>query len=309
MLHGERKQSLSRQVIIGVCAALSVVFVWSGWIVVSRLGVSNTLTVYDVAGLRFGVGTLAALPFLIRSRCWRGLTPFKILVLTGGAGAPYTLLCYWGFTFAPAAHGGVFVNGCLPLFTAVIAWFWYRQSCRPSQLAGMALILVGVSLVGYEGFVSFESEQVWIGDGLFLCAAITFSIYMVGIKVWRITPGQIIFTVTMVSGVIYVPIWLLMLDSNLGSAPWSEIVLQGGYQGLVASVFGIACMTIAIRNLGANIASAFMPGVPVVSALLAIPLLGEIPGAPAWVGMIIATIGIFLALGIVAPQRPCRASA
>ncbi len=34
--------------LIGWLAALGVVFIWSGWVVVSRLGVIQTLTIYDM---------------------------------------------------------------------------------------------------------------------------------------------------------------------------------------------------------------------------------------------------------------------
>ena len=47
---------------MGAIAAVCVVFFWSGWIGVSRLGVTNHLTVYDVTGLRFSIGAAVALP-------------------------------------------------------------------------------------------------------------------------------------------------------------------------------------------------------------------------------------------------------
>jgi drug/metabolite transporter (DMT)-like permease len=294
---------LNRQFVIGVAASLAVVCFWSGWMVVSRLGVGASLTIYDVAGLRFGVGALVVTPFVIKMRLWRGLTPFRVLVLGCGAGVPYALLCYAGFVFAPVAHAGVFINGCLPIFTPLVAWLWVRHTSQASQVVGMLLILIGATLVGYEGFMNQHGEQTWIGDALFLSAAGCFSIYMVASKVWQITPGQTIFTVTTMSGLVYVPIWLLFLDSSLATAPMSEMVLQGAYQGLIASIGGICCMAISIRNLGANMASAFMPVVPVVSTLMAIPLLDEMPGTPAWIGMFLVTIGVFLALGLLAYRR------
>ena len=108
---------------------------------------------------------------------------------------------------------------------------------------------------------------------------------------------------TIVSAAVYIPIWLLWLESNLAVAPRSEILLQGAYQGLVPSVLGISCLNIAVRHLGANMTSVFLSAVPVVAALAAIPILQEMPGLPAWVGMITVTVGILLALGIVDINR------
>jgi hypothetical protein len=43
--------------------------------------------------------------------------------------------------------------------------------------------------------------------------------------------GQVIFSVTIVSAVVYIPIWLFLLDSNLTSASSSEILLVPGIIG------------------------------------------------------------------------------
>jgi drug/metabolite transporter (DMT)-like permease len=289
------KNNNPNHILLGAAAAISVVFFWSGWIVVSRLGVTNTLTVYDITGLRFAVGAAVVLPYIIWRRSWQGLTPLRVLVLTLTSGMPYALLSYFGFSYAPAAHGGVFLNGCLPLFTTLFGWIWVGQRSRVSQLVGLGVILVGVTLVGYEGILSSSGDMIWFGDVLFLAAIALFAAFMVANRVWTITPGQVLFSVTVVSAAVYIPIWLLCLESNLAVAPKSEILLQGAYQGLVPSVLGISCLNIAVRHLGTNTTSVFLSAVPVVAALMAIPILQEMPGLPAWIGMV--TVGILPALG------------
>jgi drug/metabolite transporter (DMT)-like permease len=298
------RNNQQRNMLLGVAAAISVVVFWSGWIVVSRFGVTNSLTVYDMAGFRFSVGAAVALPYIIWRRTWQGLTPIRVLVLTLTAGMPYALLSYFGFTYAPAAHGGVFLNGCLPVFTTLFGWIWVGQRSRSSQLAGLGVILIGVTLVGYEGFLSSSGGMTWFGDFLFLAAIALFAVFMVANRVWSISRGQVIFSVTIVSAAVYIPIWLLWLDSNLAVAPKSEILLQGAYQGLVPSVLGISCLNVAVRRLGADATSVFLSAVPVVAALAAIPILQEMPGLPAWIGMITVTVGILLALGIVGLNQP-----
>jgi drug/metabolite transporter (DMT)-like permease len=276
-----------------------VVFFWSGWHVISRFGVTHHLTVYDLTGLRHGIGAVVALPYIIWSRAWRGLTPWRTVVLTLTAGVPYALLSYFGFVYAPAAHGGVFMNGCLPIFTTIFTWIWIGQRSRISQIVGLGIILTGVILVGYEGFVSSGGGTTWIGDFLFLAAIALFAVFMVANRAWSLVPGQVIFSATIVSAVVYTPIWLLWLDSHLAVAPASEILLQGAYQGLVPSVLGISCLNIAVRHIGPRATSVFLSTVPVVAALAAIPVLNELPGLPAWIGMIAVTLGILLALGII----------
>ena len=40
-----------RRKLLGLAAAVSVLFFWTGWIVISRHGVTSHLTVYEVTGL------------------------------------------------------------------------------------------------------------------------------------------------------------------------------------------------------------------------------------------------------------------
>jgi drug/metabolite transporter (DMT)-like permease len=148
----------------------------------------------------------------------------------------------------------------------------------------------------------------WIGDFLFLAAIAIFAVFMVAIRVWSVSPGQVIFSATIVSAVFYIPIWLFWLDSNLAVAPSSEILLQGAYQGLVPGVLGISCLNIAVRHIGPRATSVFLSSVPVVAALTAIPVLNELPGLPAWIGMIAVTLGILLALGIIAFHQETTAA-
>jgi len=191
------------------------------------------------------------------------------------------------------------MNGCLPIFTTILTWIWIGQRSRFSQIVGLGIILTGVILVGYEGFVSSDGGMTWLGDFLFLGAISLFAVFMVANRVWSVVPGQVIFSATIVSAVVYIPIWLFWLDSNLAIAPSSEILLQGAYQGLVPSVLGISCLNIAVRRIGPRATSVFISAVPVVAALTAIPILNELPGLPAWIGMIAVTLGILLALGII----------
>jgi len=227
----------------------------------------------------------------------------RTIILALTAGVPYALLSYFGLVYAPAAHGGVFLNGCLPIFTTFFAWIWIGQRSQFSQTVGLGIILAGVTLVGYEGFLSTGGGMTWIGDLLFLAAIALFAVFMVANQVWSVLPGQVIFSATIVSAVAYIPIWLLWLDSNLAFAPSSEILLQGAYQGLVPSILGISCLNIAVRHIGPRVTSVFLSAVPVVAALTAIPILNELPALPAWIGMIAVTLGILLALGIIGFHR------
>src|SRR5215211_3873898 len=64
----------------GAFYGLAAVSIWSGWIVVARLGLKSSLTPWDIAALRFGVAGLLLLPYVMSKGLalgrlgWIGLT-------------------------------------------------------------------------------------------------------------------------------------------------------------------------------------------------------------------------------------------
>src|SRR5258708_26789617 len=91
----------------GAVCGLGAACIWSGWIVVARLGLRTNFTPWDIAALRFGVGGLLLLPYLWRKGFaierlgWMGLAAPVL-----GCGPPLVLVLTPGRLFAPPAHGG-----------------------------------------------------------------------------------------------------------------------------------------------------------------------------------------------------------
>jgi drug/metabolite transporter (DMT)-like permease len=62
----------------------------------------------------------------------------------------------------------------------------------------------------------------------------------------------------------------------------------------LAQMIGYLAITYALGHLPASIVSPTLVGQPILTAVLAIPLLGEIPNTTQWVGGAIALVGIYL---------------
>jgi drug/metabolite transporter (DMT)-like permease len=89
-----------------------------------------------------------------------------------------------------------------------------------------------------------------------------------------------------------------LLPKGIHQATWSEILMQGLYQGLGPSVLAVLLFTTAVRTIGPSSTAAMMALVPGMASLLAIPLLGETPSLLAVAGLIIVSAGIALAAGV-----------
>jgi len=278
----------------GLLCALMIAGLWSGFIVVSRMGALSPLSIYDMAALRFSFAAALLLPATWLWWPWR-LNIWQIFVLAAGTGVPYALLAYAGFLFAPVSHGGVFINGTLPIFTTIISIIWL--GLRPTRLAyaAIAIILLGCALTAFAKDGLGQSDS-WIGDLFFCAAAFIMAVYMPATKAWKLSIKELLALVPFTNAIIYLPIWYFFLESNLEAAALDDILLQMIYQGLGPSILGLVFFFLAIKHLGPTPTAAVLALVPSFAAIAGIPLLGDIPHMFEWIGMGLVTLGILMTL-------------
>jgi len=164
----------------------------------------------------------------------------------------------------------------------------------------MALIVIGGVLIGGDSFSGAAAPWQWFGDLLLIAAGALFALYMTALRKWQPQISQSIVAVPVISSVLYLPVWALFLPSGLlrGAAfpPWPEIVLQGGFQGVISSFIVVILLTRATRSVGATTIAVFLAGAPALAVLFGILLLGELPTALAWAGLAVSTAGMVLAV-------------
>lgn len=278
---------------LGYLAISFIVFMWSGWIVTTRSGATSPLTIYDIAVLRYGVSSLFVAPFMLYYKPWRSLSLKRILITAQLAGIPYILAVFMAFKLAPAAHGGIFMNGALPAITLFLGWIWFKESPNRVQLMGTSLIVAGAAMTLFGGDSS-NGELLWVGDLLFLFSGLFFALYMVVSKLWLLTPSQILFCSSIVNCAVFLPVWYFFLPSGFAEASFNEILLQAVYQGMLATLLGLLLVAFAVRHIGAPSAAAIMSGVPSIAAVLGYFVLGEEVSHWVWISLILLTPGIIL---------------
>ena len=276
----------------GLLAALAVVVFWSGFNIVSRFGATASFTPFDIAALRFGVSGAIALPLYLRfvpRRDWP-----RHMVLAAVAGLGYGILVYSGFAFAPSAHAGVFVNGGIPFWTIVImAVMSGFRIARPTVVA-LLLSTAGLLLIGFESLIAPTHGREWIGDLLFLAAALCWAVFGLLMRRWQVKPQFGMLGIATFSALAYLPVYLLWLPGNLAAQGWGAIALQGVYQGVIAALVAGGFYSYAVQKVGASEASMMLALVPAVTAVGAFLILGEALGLITIVGIVVVSIGALL---------------
>ncbi len=278
---------------LGLASAFAVIIIWSGFIVVSRAGVTTGLTPYDVAALRFGVAGLVSIPFAILY--WPRHLPWhaQVMIALTGPGILYSLMMYMGLSQASAAYGGVFANGVLPLVTMLFMFFLAKELPSRGRMLGAAVIMIGAFLVAWHGLQA-GGRNLLVGITMFLCAAAVLSVYMTVLKRWQATPQQILGLVNVVNAAVFLPIWFWFLPSTMEQVSTGTLVFQGLFQGLGPGFAAAIFFALATVHLGPTPTAGFSAAVPASAAVLAIPVLGEALTALEWVGVAVVTLGLFI---------------
>ena len=295
----------------GVLCVLLAVMVWSGWIVLSSYSVRGTLTAYDITALRFGTAGLLLLPVLIKKGLRLG--PWGIFggfFLACMMGAPYNTITIYAMKFAPASHAAGIINTAMLSLTTLAGIFLLREGTSPLRLLGLGLSIIGIScLLASDNGAPGSHDDMLLGHLLFLLGGAIWAVYAITAKRWHVDPLHATASVCVCSAIMYLPIYFAFLPSNIGMHNINEAVFQGAYQGILNSIIALLCYNNAIRMLGASTSSAFLPLIPVISTLIAIPALGEVPGPFEWVGIALAACGVLLSTGMISRMliaRRCR---
>ena len=285
--------------VMGMACAMFAVLVWSGWMVLSSYGVRGHLNAYDITALRFATAALCLLPFAIK----RGLRigPYGhagallLALLMGGA---YNVVAINGMKLASTAHASIIQTTVLILSTLGAVWV-LREKFTRLQGVGVALSVLGIVCLLESGGGGADEGTVLQGHLLFMGAGAMWALYLLLVRKWQADALQTAAAVSCISALYFLPIYFLFLPHQITWEHWPEAAFQAFYQGLINSVLALICYNRAVHYLGAATTSAFLPLIPVIATLMAMPLLGEYPNWVEWGGLGLAAFGVIMATGML----------
>ncbi|PYM32881.1 MAG: hypothetical protein DME17_19705 [Candidatus Rokuibacteriota bacterium] len=169
-----------------------------------------------------------------------------------------------------------------------------------SLLAG-ALVIVGWHAGAW-------STSRTVGHALFLSAAFLWACFTVVMRQAKLDPLHAAALVSTASLAISPPIYLALYGARLAQVPRPDMAVQAVFQGVLMTIVSLLLYGRAVTILGASGGAAFGALVPTLSALFAIPLLGERPNETDWVDIVLISAGVYLASGGPVPSRRQRES-
>lgn len=260
----------------GLVYAALTILLWAGFVLVSRLGGTGTLSPYDITALRFGTAALVLAPvWLLLHRV--PLFTQRMLTLAAIGGVAYALTVYAGFRLAPAAHGALLVSGLLPFGMALCVWWLLGETPGPSLRIGLAAIAAGLLCLAFDVFgrSDLPGVRVLAGDALLVAASLCWACYSVLIRRWGYTPWDTTIGVALLASLIYLPPYFLAFPGALLNADPGEVLLQSFYQGVLVVIVAMVFYMQAMQRLGPARLGAMMALVPAIAGVGVSLLLDE----------------------------------
>ena len=248
--------------------------IWGGFTITSRLNAIWHISAWDITALRFGLAFCILMPILIYKKDTKFLFEKEPFILAMLGGVVYCLTSYSAFHYVPAAHAAIFLNGCIPLTTAVAAYLLFKEPFDKHTWVSLSIMLCAISGMSFlmyrETGVAFG-----FGDFLFFLSAVWWGIFTVLLKQWKLSAWHAMTGVAIWSAIVYIPVYLLFLPKNLADATFAHLAMQTVFHGIFVVMIATLAYIEAIKRLGAFQTGSIVTLAPFIAAIIAVPLLGE----------------------------------
>jgi drug/metabolite transporter (DMT)-like permease len=208
-------------------------------------------------------------------------------ILAGGVVAPILLM--QGLAVTPASSASLLLN-LEGVFTALLAWFVFKENFDPRIMLGMAAILIGGVLLSWQSRPGLGIP--WGALGI-VAACLGWAIdNNLTRKVSAADPAQVAATKGLVAGTTNV-----LLAVSIGvRLPSTAGLAAAGLLGFLSYGVSLTCFVLALRHIGTARTGAYFSTAPFIGALLSLLWLHEQGSFLFWIAGGLMVLGVWLHL-------------
>lgn len=252
---------------------------------------------YSFAFLRFLLAALILLPFTLHKLKVRREDIIKLCILAFFGFFIHIALLLVGLTISSSINSPIIASSA-PVFLLLGSFFFLKEKIKKKMLIGTLVSLLGVMIIILRPLFDHGLDGTIIGNLLFLVSTISFVVYTILLKDYKLPYSSVTLTFYMfaLSTIIFLPfsLWELQTQSNALILS-SQSLLGILFAAIFTSVLGYVLYNYAIRFVKANETGIFLYIDPVIAVLIAVPLLGEHVTTSFIIGSILVFAGIFIA--------------
>lgn len=271
---------ISRRRFLAVSGLILSTLFWGGNSVAARLSIGEIMPL-TLSFWRWTLVFCMLLPFTAR-QVWRekkSIVDHKgaLVILAITSIASFNSLLYIAAQTTPAVNIALF-QVSVPFICIVLSILLLKIYPQKWQSIGLLVAIVGLMAILSRGSLdAVVSMSFGTGDLIMLVAVSIWALYTVLLKRFSVpVSGPVLLTVCVGIGVIFIaPFYWWELQNYGGFELNVTTIMLLTYVSVFSSLAAYSCWNFGVLVLGANQASMFNFLIPVFSALIAIPVLGE----------------------------------
>lgn len=275
-------------------------FFWGGSSIAAKI-LMKEVPPSIATSIRF-FGAMLALLFIFRipaKNVKLSLSEHFKLFLLGITGITLCYFFYFKGLFFSSTYNAALIEATIPLITLLISVILKREVFNRGQFIGFLISYLGIIVIVTQlNFKIITSLSFNIGDIMLLLSTVFFGIYNVLYKDFSFKIPSTLQT------------YYIFLYGSIGLIPWLfyDIFINGGlkinisligtlcalFLALGSSVAAYLFFNEGIKVLGASKASGFINYVPIVTIILTLIVLRDIPAFFQIIGAVIVLTGIYI---------------
>ena len=234
------------------------------------------------------------LPFFVQRTNGNPATKTRVIIFPLLAGVFTALdLALWNTSLSyTTAANATLLGNTAPLWVALGTWLIFKRQLGSAFWYGLAITLLGASLILGTDFILHP--RFGIGDTMAIFTGLFYGIYYLFTEKSRLYFRSVshIFFVGIGASITLLIINLILQNPFTGYdlRTWEVFISTA----LVSQLIGYMALAYALGHLPASVVAPTMIMQPVVTAILAIPLLNEIPNIWQAIGGAVALTGIYI---------------
>lgn len=215
-----------------------------------------------------------------------------IFPLLGGLFTAFDLAFWNTSVLYTTASNATLLGNTAPIWVALVTMFLFRHQLPKGFWLGLTLALGGAGLVLGNDF--FVHPRLGLGDLMAIAAGFFYAGYLLSTQRGRESLDPLSYmTIVVISASLFSFIINIMLGfqfSGYSQQSWLVFILLA----LVSQILGYMSVSYALGHLPASVVAPTMIGQPIITTILAIPLLGELPQTVQLLGGVVTLAGIYL---------------
>lgn len=299
--------SPKRTSLFDVFLMVILILLWGSSFVVVKIALQEGLTPISIATFRFLLAGGLFFLLILLGKTGKGdsdkvesLTkkeiPLILILALSGITIFFTAQ-YTGIKMAGAAIAAIFVCLLSPILISILSAIILKEHVKKMQIAGIIVATGGTSIVISGGSLSFQgNSDFFIGSLILLSTPFLWTCYtLLGKKtVDRYNLTHIVAYTTILGGLLLIPMSILEnsfhLILSLSITGWLAIF----FLSITCSLLGFYIWFYVLERVGPTVTSSFLFAEPLVTALLASILVGEVITWMTILGGLFIFLGVYL---------------